>query len=202
MLYVSCGELIGVGDGRRAGLAVGNDVRPVPPGAAARPGRHGRGLRGRAHRQAVDRGAEADVAHVQPGSGVPQAHGARSPHHRPAAGAACGADPRLRRDRRPAVLGDAPYRGCRPGQPAATGGTAARAARGGHHPPGRIRPGRGPRRRGDASRRQTAEHPDHRRRLRLSGRLRHRQRQDRRETHPTGHRGGDIEIHGARTLFE
>ena len=73
---------------------------------------------------------------------------------------------------------------------------------GGHHHPGRRGAGCRPCRRCDAPRHQTAEHLGHPRRLRLPGRLRHRQRHHRREAHPTGHRGGHLEIHGARTLLQ
>ena len=183
-------------------LTGGVDVRALPPETAAGPWRDGRGLRGRAHRQRVDRRGQADVGHLQQRPGVSRADEARSADRGPFAGTPRGAHPRLRRNRWADVYGDAPHRGHRLGQRAQTVRPADSAARGGHHHPGRLGAGRRACRRGDAPRRQTAQHLGHPRRLRLPGRLRHRQRHHRRETHPAGHRGGHLEIHGARTVFQ
>src|SRR6201991_1094093 len=100
-----------ISDERGAGLTRGLDVWALPPETAAGPGRDGRSLRGRAHRQGVDRRGQADVGPVQSGPRLSRADEARSAHRGSFAGAARGADPRLRRDRRKNVHGDAPRRG-------------------------------------------------------------------------------------------
>ena len=201
---MSAGRRVGLegSDERRAGLAGGDDVRALSPDTAAGPRRDGRGLRGRAHGQRMDRRRQADVGELQQRPGVPRADEARSPHHRPSAGTPCGAHPRLRRNRWANVLGDAPHRGRRPGRRAQAVRSADPGSCGSHHHPGRRGAGRRACRRCDAPRHQTAEHLGHPRRLRLPGRLRDRQRHHRREDHPTGHRGGHLEIHGARTLLQ
>ncbi len=103
-----------ISDERRTGLAGGLDVWALPPQTAVGPGRDGRGLRGRAHRQGVDRRRQADDRGIQQGPGVSRADETRSPHRRPVAGTSRGAHPRLRRSRRPNVFGDAPGGGHRP----------------------------------------------------------------------------------------
>ena len=125
-------------DERRAGLAGGVDVWALSAQTAAGPRRDGRGLRGRAHRQGVDGRGQGDDRRIQQGRGVPRADETRSPHHRPAEGTPRRTDPRLWRDRRPALPGDAPDRRHRPRQHAQTVRAADPAARGGHHQPGRL----------------------------------------------------------------
>ncbi|CAM3353066.1 hypothetical protein MYIN104542_27600 [Mycobacterium intermedium] len=150
----------------------------------------------------MDGRGEADVRSLQPGSGVPRADETRSPYRRPAARTPRGAHPRLRRDRRPDVPGDAADPGNGSGQAAEAQRPDAAAPRGRHPHPNRLSPRCRPCGRGHAPRRQTAQHPGHPRRLRLPRRLRHRQRHHRREDHATGHRGGHLEIHGPRTVYQ
>ena len=73
---------------------------------------------------------------------------------------------------------------------------------GGDRAPDRLGARRRARIRHHAPRRQAREHSDHPRRLRLSGRFRHRQRGDRREADRIGHRRGDIRLHGTGTVHQ
>ena len=71
-----------------------------------------------------------------------------------------------------------------------------------HRAPDRVGPRRRARGRHHAPRRQAREHPDHPRRLRVPGGLRHRQRGQRREADRAGHRGRHLRLHGARAVHQ
>ena len=150
-------------------------IRAVSAAGADRPGRNGRGLQGLRYPDRPHRRAQVTADAPRQGHRLPAAFPARVTGRRGHQRTTCGADPRLRRDRRAPLSGHAADRRQQPRRAARRGRQqeAAEAGDGGvDHRAGGRGAGRRARTRPDPPRRQAVEHPGHQERLRLPDRLR------------------------------